>query len=159
MADVDGGDPGGAALQQAVGKATGRCPHVEAVTPAGVDPEPIERVLELRPAAGDVAAAGADDQVRLRFDELGGLDREGAVPPHPHLSCAHCCRGSAAGGKVPALGEQGVEALAAHRANRSAAQAAGRQQRFLTSFISCALWAPTVPISVRGVTHKAHIRS
>jgi hypothetical protein len=55
VGDVDRGDPGGAALQQAVGEAAGGGADVEAVAARDVDAERLERVLELDPPAGDEA--------------------------------------------------------------------------------------------------------
>ena len=53
VGDVDRGDPGRAPLQHAVGEAAGRGADVEAVAVGDVDPQRLERVVQLDPAAGD----------------------------------------------------------------------------------------------------------
>ena len=49
VGDVDGGDPRGAALEQAVGEAAGGGADVDAVVAGEVDPERVERVSSLIP--------------------------------------------------------------------------------------------------------------
>ena len=59
MADVDTGDVGGAALQQAVGEAAGRGTDVEAVATRRIEREGVEGRRELVAASGDVGAFAA----------------------------------------------------------------------------------------------------
>ena len=77
MADVDGVDPGGAALQQHVGEAAGRGADVERHHARGIDAEMVEAVGELEPASGDVGRACAAHLER----QVGGDALPGLVQP------------------------------------------------------------------------------
>ena len=57
-ADVERDDAGGAAPQQDVGEAAGRCADVERAASARIDGERIERARELHAAAPDVRMVG-----------------------------------------------------------------------------------------------------
>ena len=70
VADVDGDDVTGAALQEAVGEAAGRCPGVERQPPGDVDAERGQRVLELLTAATHVPRRWSLDD-----DRFGGGDQ------------------------------------------------------------------------------------
>ena len=68
VADVDGDDVTGAALQEAVGETAGRCPGVERQLSGDVDAERGQRVVELLTAAADEPRRWAldDDRFRVR---------------------------------------------------------------------------------------------
>jgi hypothetical protein len=67
VAHVDGHHLACAALEQAVGEAAGRCAGVEGAPAVDVDGEPVERGIELLPAA--------PDEARRRSEQLDGLRR------------------------------------------------------------------------------------
>ena len=122
VGDVDRGDPGGAALQQAVGEAAGGGADVEAVAPGGVDPERLERVLQLDPAAGDVARPRVDDQRRLRLDQLARPQRHRPVLADPDFAGPHRAGGGRARRKQPPLGQNRVYPGLLHAPNATASQ-------------------------------------
>ena len=55
VADVDGGDAGGAALEQDVGEAAGRCADVDTVAAGWIEAERVQRVRKLVRPTRDVA--------------------------------------------------------------------------------------------------------
>ena len=73
VADVDRDHARGAAPEQDVGEAAGRCADVEAVESGRVDAERVERVRELVAAARDVLRAARDRQLRGLVDLLSRL--------------------------------------------------------------------------------------
>ena len=125
-------------------------PPVEAPTsrqsrPADVDPERVERVLELDPAARDEARRLVDDQLGVVGDQLAGLaarpGRRAPMRTRPARtdSAAPCATGASP---------------------RSASRVSARRRRHG--------WNGTGPARTREglstilcdrVTHKAHIRS
>ena len=63
MADVERDDARGAALQQHVGEAAGRCADVERLVDRPTSMlKDVERVGELKPAAADVRMVGRDER-------------------------------------------------------------------------------------------------
>ena len=70
-----------ARLQQAVGEAAGRGAHVEAAAARGVDPQRVERVAQLDPAARDVRRRRVDAELDVGLDQLAGLG--GLASPGP----------------------------------------------------------------------------
>ena len=60
VADVHGVHPPGAALEQKVRKAAGRCAHVQSDFARGIDAPDVERLVELQRAAADVFRALAN---------------------------------------------------------------------------------------------------
>ena len=114
-ADVDRGDPGGAALEQAVGEAAGRGADVEAVEAADVDPEGVEGGVELEPAAGDESAALLDLDPLVGGDQLPRLRRPLAAAADPDEAGADRARRRGAGRGEAALGQQRVEADASRQ--------------------------------------------
>ena len=119
MGDVERDHPCGAALEQAVGEAAGRGADVEAVEAGDVDPERLERVLELDPAARDEPGRLGHQQLGVLGDELARLQRQRPVVADPHPPGAHRLGGAGPRGGEPALGEQGVDPLSAHAADGS----------------------------------------
>src|SRR5712691_12047108 len=73
VADVEGDNPRGAALQQAVCEAAGRGAEIEAVRARHVDRQRLERVGELLAAARDEARRPLDGQLGVLVDLLAGL--------------------------------------------------------------------------------------
>ena len=69
--DVHRDDAGRAALEEAVGEATGRAPDIDACEARGVHAERVERTRELEPAAADVR------DPPLHMDRGAGLDARG----------------------------------------------------------------------------------
>jgi len=131
-------------LKHAVAEAPGRGTDIKAVASGNVDFEGLERVLELDAAARYIAWALSDDQIGLRLDQLTRPQGKWAVMSELHLSGPYGSGRSRTRGKSSTLGEQGVEALARHAANRSA----GAQLRRVQA-AEC----------VRRITHESHIRS
>ena len=80
VGDVERDHPVGAALQQAVGEPAGRGADVEAGAPGDVDPKRVEGVLELDPAARDVALRLGQRQLGVLGDELARLRSRTARP-------------------------------------------------------------------------------
>ena len=70
VADVERDHARGAALEQHVGEAAGRGADVEAVEPARVDPERVERVRELLAAARNVRRRRVDRELGVLVDLL-----------------------------------------------------------------------------------------
>ena len=62
VADVERDHACGAALQQHVGEAAGRCADVEALAPANLDLKGVECVRELQSAAADIGVIGRDER-------------------------------------------------------------------------------------------------
>ena len=79
-ADVQGDDPRGAALQQAVGEAAGRGADVERVRARDVPAEPVEHRRELVAAARDEPRRVAHVDGRVVGDRHAGLRRR--LPVH-----------------------------------------------------------------------------
>ena len=94
VADVDGEDLAGPLLQQAVGKAAGRCAGVAADKAGRVDAEIAQRLFQLQSAAADVrtgAAADLDHRIFVDIDleEQGYLVK---VEPYNHnVGCCYRC--------------------------------------------------------------------
>jgi len=124
VADVERGNPGGAALKQAVGEAPGRAADIEAFATGGGDPEPLQGVLELDPPAGDEARRLGHDQVGLRLNHLARLHRHRPVGADAHPPRPHRGGGGAARREEAALGESAVEPDLGHPRNRSAGRPA-----------------------------------
>ena len=116
VGDVDRGDPRRAALQQAVGEAAGRGADVEAVAPGDVDPERLQRVLQLGAAARDVARAGVDDQRRLRLDQLARPQGDRPVLADPDFAGPHRAGRGRARREQPLLRQNRVYPGLLHRA-------------------------------------------
>ena len=123
--------------RRAATRAAPRCsmqsvkPPVEAPTsrqsrPSSVDPERLERVVELDPAARDEARAGVDEQIGLGLDQLAGPQRDRAVAADPDLARPHRAGGRRARREQPALGENRVYAGLLHRRNGTAPPRAAR---------------------------------
>ena len=112
VADVEGDDLAGAALQQAVGEAAGRRPDVERRSPVDVDAEAVEGGVELLAAAPDEPRrrAGDDDRV-TGGDQAGRLVGDRTVDEHPPV-VDRWLGLAAAGGEAPPH-ELGVESPAA----------------------------------------------
>ena len=121
VGDVDRGHPSGAALQQAVGEAAGRGADVEAVAAGDVDPERLERVLQLDAAARDVARPRVDEQRRFGLDQLAGPQRDRPVLPDPDFARPHGAGRRRARGEEPPLGQNRVYPGLLHRRNATAA--------------------------------------
>ena len=98
---------GRAALQQAVGEAAGRGADVEAIESRDVEPERLERVLELDPAPGDERRrlASTSSSASSATSWLGLLAQR-AVAPDPHPPGAHRLAALRPRARQPALGEQ-----------------------------------------------------
>ena len=82
VADVDGGDPARAARQQNVGEAAGRSADVEAIAAARIEPERVERRLQLDAAARGPGMGGARLDERAGSDAFGRLAQDDAVDRH-----------------------------------------------------------------------------
>ena len=80
VADVDGDDSGGAALEQAVREPARRGADVEAVEPGDVDSEGGERIVELVASPRDEAGAALDVDLRAVVDLLTRLLVTGDEP-------------------------------------------------------------------------------
>ena len=80
VGDVERDDVRRAALEQAVGEAAGRGADVERATARDGDPERVERVGELDPAARDVAAAGGRRRSRRPRARAGPASRPAGAP-------------------------------------------------------------------------------
>ncbi len=93
--------------------------------PGRIDPEPLQRVLQLHPAAGDEARRLDHDQLGPGLDHLPRLRGQRAVGADPHPPGAHGGRGGGARGEEAALGQRAVEADLAHARNRSAGCVSG----------------------------------
>src|SRR6476646_1211616 len=78
VADVDGNHARGTALQQDVGKATGRGADVDAVEARRIHAERVEAVRELLAATRDVRGRPVDRQLGVLVDLVAGL----VVPAH-----------------------------------------------------------------------------
>ena len=126
--DVDGDDPRGAALQQAIGEAAGRRPEIEATKAAHVERERVERPRELHAAARDVGVVGAAhlDRSVVRHERAGLVD---AVPADEDLSREHEGLRARPRRREPAGHEQVVEALLRHRRVTSLARARAGAER------------------------------
>jgi hypothetical protein len=107
----------GAGLQQAVREAAGRGADVEAAPPRRVEPERVERVAQLDPAARDVGRRRVDAELDVGLDELAGLRGAAVTRAEAHLARHHGGGGACARRKQPALRQQGVEADPGHGAN------------------------------------------
>ena len=105
---------GGAALQQAVGEAPRRRPHIERNTPRHRDLGARQRVLQLDPPARHIPRALGDAYLHIGRDHLPRLLRAPAACADAHLPRHHRGRGAAARVKQPALGQKGVQTLLAH---------------------------------------------
>ena len=75
VGDVQGDHVGRSALEQAVGEAAGGRADVERAAAGDGEPERVERVGELDPAAGDVGRRAVDGQLDRGVDHLPGLLR------------------------------------------------------------------------------------
>ena len=117
VGDVEGDHVRRAALQQAVGEAAGRGADVEAVAAGDVDPERVERVGELDPAARDEARARVDDELGVRLDQLARAQRDGAVAADAHLAGTHGARRRRARRKEAALSKHSVDSGLLHGCN------------------------------------------
>ena len=131
VADVDRDHPRSAALQQAVGEAAGRGADVEAVAPGDVEPERVERVLELDPAAGDEARAARRRSAPPR-GSTSWLGRSATGPSAPtRTSPARTAPAAAVrDGKQPALGQNRVDSGLLHRWNGTAIAQVQGTRRF-----------------------------
>jgi hypothetical protein len=118
VAHVEGDHVLGAAGEQAVGEAPGRGAHVQAAAPGGVDPEGVERVLELHPRARRVRGSLAQRHPDVLRDELAGLAGGLGDGAEPDVARHDGRRGARATLEVAALDEQSVEADPAHRGKR-----------------------------------------
>ncbi len=84
VADVEGDDLGGAALEQAVGEPSGRGATVEHAQPGDVDGEVVECGIELLAAAADEARRRAGHrEVVDGGDEVRRLAGDSSVDEHP----------------------------------------------------------------------------
>ena len=98
-------------------------PPVEAPTsrqrrPLDVEPELLQRVGELDPAARDEARRLVDRDLDVGIDELAGLLRALAARADAHLPRHHGRSGAGARLEQAALGQEGVKAHAGHGAQR-----------------------------------------
>ena len=93
VADVDGDDTRGAALQQDVGEAAGRGADVETVEPRRIDAELVERMRELLAAARDVLRAALTVSSAVSSTCCPGLSYPGTSPAI--TSACACARDSA----------------------------------------------------------------
>ena len=114
VGDVDRDHARRAALEQAVGEATGRGADVEAARPLGRRARRLERGGELHPAARRrTAAARRPDQLGVVSDQLARLARQRPVAADPHPARAH------------RLGGAGPRAARAHARRAGCRSAAG----------------------------------
>jgi len=128
VADVERDHARRAALEQAVGEAAGRRAQVEAVLAFGVDPERVERVRELLPAARDESRRGA----HLELDVVGDLLARLCETRHETGEDERLRLRAAL--REPALDQHDVQALLRHRRMMEAGCAAcedGRVPRAL----------------------------
>ena len=148
VADVEGDHPLGAALQQAVGEAARRGADVEAGAALDVDLERVERVLELEPAARDVARRSSTSSAASSGTSWLGFVARGPSRADPHPAGAHRGRRAGARAGQAALGEQGVDPAPLHvRTVHRRSRSAGPTRR------------PIARICVTALTHESHIRS
>ena len=108
VGDVERGHARGAALQQAVGEATGRCARVEAFASRHVDAKGLDRVVELDSAARDEARRLLESKIRLRVDELAGPERNRPIRADTDLARADRAGGGRARRKEAPLGQNRV---------------------------------------------------
>ena len=94
VADVDRDHARRAGLQQAVGEAARRRADVGAVASGDVDPERVERVLQLLPSPRDEARRPLDLELDVVGDLLARACRGPATSPASTSACA-CERDSA----------------------------------------------------------------
>jgi hypothetical protein len=105
VADVDRRYAGGARLQERVREAASRGTHVGAVAPGDVDPERVQRRLQLVAAARHEPRRPRDFQANVIVDRLAGLVEAGDEPREDErLRLAAALR-------EPLLDEECVEAL------------------------------------------------
>ena len=119
--DVDRRDPGGPALQEAVGEAARRGADVKAVAPGDVDAERLEGVLELDAAARDIARPLVDDQRCVGLDELARPQRHGPIHTDPNLPRPHRAGRRGARRKHPPLCQNRIYPGLLHRQNGTTA--------------------------------------
>ena len=108
VADVEGHDARGAALEQDVGEPAGRCADIEAVEPRRIDAGCFERVRELLAAARDVTRRLRHRELRRLVHLLAGL----RVARHEACEDERLRLRAALG--QPTLDEQHVEPLLRH---------------------------------------------
>lgn len=81
-AHVEGEDLAGAALQEAIGEASGARADIKADTACGIDAEVIERAFELEATTADVFGSGPDADGGVFGHELAGLGDGGVIDEH-----------------------------------------------------------------------------
>jgi hypothetical protein len=105
VADVDCDHARRAALEQHVSEPAGGCAHVEAVAPAQVDAERVQRVCKLLAAARDVRRRGLELEFRLLVDLRARLRVTAHAPRQDKRLCLR------ARIREPALYQENVESL------------------------------------------------
>jgi hypothetical protein len=109
LTDVDAGDLGSATLEEAVGEAASRGPHVQRSQTRGIETEALERTFELFPTARDETGRLFDKEGGVGRQLLRGLSHE-AVGAGADLAGNDQGLGEGARGNQPALHEQLVGA-------------------------------------------------
>jgi len=119
-------DAGGAALEQHVREATGRCSGIKADESGWGDPEGIERRRKLVAAAADVGILGRERDREIRLDQVAGLPvrPDSVAGSGSNLSRKDQRLGAGAGRGKAALDDELVEALPAAATGRGWAHAA-----------------------------------
>ena len=111
--DVDGVDPGRAALEQHVREAARRRARVETDEPRGVDREGVERGRELVPAATDVGLLGGQLDRQVRFHEVAclAIESRAVAVPGPDLAAEDQRLGTRPAVRETAVDEELIETL------------------------------------------------
>jgi len=104
--DVERHDVRGAPLQEAVREPASRCAHVEAAPPGGIDPERVQRVRQLDPAARYERRRLLHAEGDVAWDELSRLRRALPALADPNRPGEHGRRRARAGLEQPPLDEQ-----------------------------------------------------
>src|SRR5262245_50063962 len=85
MAHIDSVNSCHSVLQKTVGKSARGCSDINRDVVGYIQPEMIQRVLQLKAAATDVLLFGTQRKIVARFDSIAGFVGELAV--YPDLSC------------------------------------------------------------------------
>ena len=111
--DINGVDPGGAALQQNIAEPPGRRAGIEADEPGRVDPERVKGRHELVTTATHVWIGGDERDREVGIDQVAGLPVEpgGVADPRPDLGGEDQGLGSGAAVGEAAFDDELVEAL------------------------------------------------
>jgi hypothetical protein len=108
VADIDGGDVGGAVLEQAIGEAAGGCTNIEAAAALDGDAGALEGVDQLIAAAGDEAGGSLEGDLRVLGGGRGGA--EGDLAVDEDLAGKDEGAGAFAAGREATIDEELIEA-------------------------------------------------